>query len=156
MATETERKFLVSGDFKKEAFRAIRIRQGYLNSDPARTVRVRLTDDSGFITVKGRGKGLSHFEWEKEIPANAAEMLLELAESGVIDKIRYFVAGSDGIHTWEVDEFLQENAGLTIAEIELSSEDEDFDRPSWLGEEVSGDPRYFNSYLSKNPYCTWK
>ena len=155
MALEIERKFLLAGDFKAEAFRAIPMKQGYLNSDPLRTVRVRVAGEHGFITVKGKGSSVTHFEWEKEIPVSEALELLECAEPGVIDKIRYLVAAGDGVHTWEVDEFHGDNEGLVVAEIELSSEDEAFPRPAWLGAEVSDDPRYYNSYLSRNPYRKW-
>ena len=156
MAIEIERKFLVSGDFKKEAFKATRIKQGYLNTSPERTVRIRISGNRAKLAVKSRGEGISHFEWEKEITVKEAESLLAIAEPGVIDKTRYLIANTDGIHTWEVEEFYDCNEGLTIAEIELSAEDEEFDRPSWLGREVTEDPRYFNSSLSKNPFCTWK
>ena len=158
MALEIERKFLVKGDFKKEAFEAIRITQGYLSSVPGRTVRVRVRGEKGFITVKGLcgSSGASRFEWEKEIPVDEAMSLLELAEPGVIDKTRYLVRNTDGRHTWEVDEFCGDNEGLTVAEIELADEDEPFDKAEWLGEEVTGDPRYFNSVLSKHPYKSWK
>lgn len=148
---ETERKFLVDGSFKEHAFRAYEVRQGYLCSDPERTVRVRLRGDQGFITVKGCGDdaGVTRFEWEKEIPAGEAEALLALAEPGIIDKTRYLIRNTDGIHVWEVDEFHGANEGLILAEIELSDSNEPFDRPSWLGAEVTGDPRYYNSSLSK-------
>ena len=148
---ETERKFLVDGSFKEHAFRAYDVRQGYLCSDPDRTVRVRLRGDQGFITVKGRGdaSGTTRFEWEKEIPAGEAEALLALAEPGIIDKTRYLIHNTDGIHVWEVDEFHGSNEGLVLAEIELDDEDDAFDRPSWLGAEVTGDPRYYNSSLSR-------
>lgn len=155
MALEIERKFLVAGDFKSEAFRAIPMKQGYLNTDPLRTVRVRVAGERGFITVKSKGSAVTHFEWEKEIPASEALGLLECAEPGVIEKTRYLVAAGDGVHTWEVDEFHGDNEGLVVAEIELSSEDEDFPRPAWLGPEVTADPRYYNSYLSGNPYRGW-
>jgi len=156
MLQEIERKFLVKGDYKSEAFGQVRIIQGYLNSDPQRTVRVRVKGDRGFITVKGVNSGASRFEWEKEIPAGEAEVLLELAEPGVIDKTRYLIRNSDGKHIWEVDEFHGDNEGLTVAEIELKSEDEAFEKPEWLGEEVTGDPRYFNSALKDNPYKNWR
>ena len=151
MAKEIERKFLVEGDFIPEAFDATRIIQGYISSDPERTVRVRIRGGRGFITIKGAGdaSGVSRFEWEKEIPEDEARSLLELAEPGIIDKTRYLVKNTDGIHTWEVDVFHGRNEGLIVAEIELSRPDEPFDRPSWLGEEVTGDPRYYNSSLSK-------
>lgn len=157
MALEIEKKYLVKGDFKKEAFKSERIIQGYLSSVPERVVRVRIRGDRGFITVKGSSNtsGTSRFEWEKEIPAGEAEDLLELAEPGIIDKTRHLIRNTDGVHVWEVDEFHRDNAGLLLAEVELSSEDEHFDKPSWLGEEVTGDLRYYNSYLSKKPYKDW-
>ena len=128
MAQEIERKFLVKGDFKAEAFKAIRITQGYLCSVPERTVRVRVKGDKGFITVKGisNASGASRFEWEKEIPVEEVRALLELAEPGVIDKTRYLVKAADGVHTWEVDEFYGDNDGLTVAEVELADENEAF------------------------------
>lgn len=158
MAQEIEKKFLVKGDFKKAAFKATRIIQGYLSSVPERTVRVRVKGDSGFITVKGIGNasGASRFEWEKEISVEDAKALLEIAEPGVIDKTRYLVKNADGVHVWEIDEFYGDNDGLIVAEVELSYEDEPFDKPEWLGEEVTGDPRYFNSSLVSNPWKNWK
>lgn len=156
MAQEIERKFLVGGEYKSSAFKSVRITQGYLSSVPQRTVRVRVKGEKGFITVKGAGSasGASRFEWEKEIPLEDAEALLEICEPGVIDKTRYLVKVVD--HTFEVDEFYGDNEGLTVAEVELSSEDEAFEKPSWLGREVTGDPRYYNSALVKNPYKNWK
>lgn len=156
MAQEIERKFLVSGDFKSDAFKATRITQGYLSSVPERTVRVRVKGDKGFITIKGIGNasGASRFEWEKEIPVEDVKALLEICEPGVIDKTRYLVKA--GEHTYEVDEFYGDNEGLTVAEVELSDENEAFDKPSWLGEEVTGDAKYYNSMLMKNPYKNWK
>lgn len=159
MAQEIERKFLVKCDcFKDEAFKATRIIQGYLSSVPERTVRVRVKGDRGYITVKGAGNasGAARFEWEKEISAEEANLLLELAEPGMIDKTRYLVKNTDGVHTWEVDEFYGDNEGLVVAEVELSDENEPFDKPKWLGEEVTGDNRYFNSMLIKDPYKNWK
>ena len=158
MAQEIEKKFLVKGDFKPEAFKATRITQGYLCSVPERTVRIRVKGDKGFITVKGIGNasGAARFEWEKEIPVDEVKALLDLAEPGVIDKTRYLVKNTDGKHTGEVDEFYGDNDGLTVAEIELADENEPFDKPAWLGEEVTGDPKYFNSMLMKNPYKNWK
>ena len=158
MAQEIERKFLVKGDFKAEAFKAIRITQGYLCSVPERTVRVRVKGDKGFITVKGisNASGASRFEWEKEIPVEEVRALLELVEPGVIDKTRYLVKAVDSVHTWEVDEFYGDNDGLTVAEVELDDENETFSQPEWLGEEVTGDPKYFNAMLMKNPYKHWK
>ena len=158
MAQEIERKFLVKSDFKEAAFKATRITQAYLSSVPERTVRIRIKGDKGFITIKGIGNasGAVRFEWEKEIPVGDAKALLEIAEPGVIDKTRYLVKNTDGVHIWEVDEFHGDNDGLTVAEIELADEDEPFDKPEWLGEEVTGDPKYFNSMLMKNPYKNWK
>lgn len=155
---EIEKKFLVKGNFKKDAFKATRITQGYLSSVPERTVRVRVKGDKGFITIKGIGNasGAARFEWEKEIPVEEVKALLDICEPGVIDKTRYLVKNADGVHTWEVDEFYGENEGLTLAEIELAGEDDKFDKPSWLGEEVTGDARYYNSMLMKNPYKNWK
>lgn len=157
MAQEIERKFLVKGDYKTGAYKSVRIIQGYLCSDPDRTVRVRVKGEKGFITVKGAGNasGVSRFEWEKEIPAEEASALLELAEPGVIDKTRWLVKNSDGVHVWEVDEFHGDNDGLVVAEIELSNEDDPFDKPSWLGEEVTGDSRYYNSALARRPFKDW-
>ena len=158
MAQEIERKFLVKGDFKDAAFKATRITQGYLSSVPERTVRVRVKGDKGFITIKGIGSdsGASRFEWEKEIPVAEVQDLLKICEPGVIDKTRYLVRNTDGTHVWEVDEFYGDNAGLTLAEIELSAEDEAFDRPGWLGREVTADSRFYNSMLAKNPYKNWR
>ena len=149
---------MVKGDFKGEAFKATRITQGYLSSVPERTVRIRVKGDKGFITVKGIGNdsGASRFEWEKEIPVPEVQDLLKLAGPGVIDKTRYLVKNTDGKHTWEVDEFYGDNEGLIVAEVELADENEPFDKPAWLGEEVTGDPKYFNSMLMKNPYKNWK
>lgn len=152
MSKEIERKFLVRGDFKSQAFRSERITQGYLSSVPERTVRVRIKGNEGFITIKGRSNasGLTRYEWEKEIPVDEARELLQLSEPGMIDKTRYLV--QVGKHVIEVDEFLGENEGLILAEIELQSEDETFEKPEWLGKEVTGDPRYYNAMLSKKPY----
>ncbi len=156
MAQEIERKFLVVGDFKASACKATRITQGYLSSVPERTGRVRVKGEKGFITIKGIGSesGASRFEWEKEIPVGEVQELLKICEPGVIDKTRYLVKA--GEHTFEVDEFYGDNEGLTVAEVELSSENEAFDKPAWLGEEVTGDVKYYNSMLMKNPYKNWK
>jgi adenylate cyclase len=157
MALEIERKFLVnSQSFKQEAAGQTRIVQGYLSSVPERTVRVRVKDDKGFLTIKGIGSasGASRYEWEKEIPLSEAEELLAICEPGVIDKTRYEV--ESGPFIFEVDEFYGDNAGLVLAEIELPSEDAQFDRPEWLGCEVTGDPRYYNSMLMKHPYSQWE
>lgn len=156
MAQEIERKFLVkSGDFKQEANKETRITQGYLSSIPERTVRVRIKGSSGFITIKGIGNssGASRYEWEKEIPVTEVEELLKICEPGVIDKTRYEVKA--GTLKFEVDEFYGENQGLTVAEIELPSEDTEFAKPAWLGEEVTGDAKYYNSMLMKHPFTKW-
>ena len=153
---EIERKFLLTSDaFKTEAFKNTRIVQGFLNTHPERTVRVRVKGKQGFITVKGKSnaKGTIRAEWEKEIDIEEAEMLLGLCEEGVIDKVRYEV--KVGNHIFEVDEFFGNNIGLIVAEVELNSENEDFQKPDWLGEEVTGDIKYYNSQLSKKPYNTW-
>ena len=154
MALEIEKKFLVTGDFKAESYKAVRITQGYLSSAAERTVRIRVKGDRGFITIKGvtNASGAARFEWEKEIPVEDAKALLELAEPGVIDKTRYLVKNTDGRHVWEVDEFHGNNEGLIVAEIELADENEPFDKPAWLGEEVTGDPRYYKSMLAKKPF----
>lgn len=154
---EIERKFLViSDDFKTEAFKKTRLVQGYLNSHKERAVRVRLKGDLGFLTVKGPSSknGLSRFEWEKEISANEAKELLNLCESGIIDKIRYEVKLKN--HIFEIDEFFGDNEGLVVAEVELKNENETFEKPKWLGEEVTGNPKYYNSQLSQQPFKTWK
>ena len=156
MAQEIEKKFLVkSEDFKSLASKSTRITQGYLSSIPERTVRVRTKGDRGFITIKGIGSasGASRYEWEKEIPASEVEELLKICEPGVIDKTRYEVKA--GNHTFEVDEFYGENQGLAVAEVELSSEDEGFQKPDWLGAEVTGDTKYYNSMLMKHPFTKW-
>ncbi|WP_339893448.1 CYTH domain-containing protein [uncultured Algibacter sp.] len=154
---EIERKFLVKSDaYKDEAFQETRIVQGFLNTHKDRTVRVRVKGDLGFITVKGLSSknGLSRFEWEKEITKDDALKLLNLCEKGVIDKTRYDIKA--GNHIFEVDEFFGDNEGLIIAEVELESENETFEKPTWLGEEVTGQIKYYNSQLSKHPYNTWK
>ena len=156
MAQEIERKFRVISDaFKAEAFKYTKIVQGFLSTVPERTVRIRIKGDKGFITVKGIGNasGTSRFEWEKEISIEDASDLLKISEPGVIDKTRFNV--KSGEHTFEVDEFYGENDGLTVAEVELSAEDEDFQKPEWLGEEVTGEVKYYNSMLMKNPYKNW-
>jgi adenylate cyclase len=153
---EIERKFLVtSSQFITDAFRSSRIVQGYLNSNPARTVRIRIKGDKGYLTIKGVGNesGLSRFEWEKEIPVADAERLLILCETGIIDKIRHEVKFKN--HIIEVDVFAGANEGLIIAEIELQSEKETVEKPAWLGLEVTNDEKYYNAYLSKNPFQQW-
>ena len=154
---EIERKFLVRGDdYKEAAVRSYRICQWYLTREPGRTVRVRIRDSQAFLTIKGAAdaSGMSRFEWEREIPMADAEALMTLKVSSVIDKRRFLVPFEG--HTFEVDEFYGDNAGLTIAEVELGSTGEQFGKPSWLGEEVTGDRRYYNSALSRKPYCEWK
>lgn len=154
---EIERKFLVKSEaFKDEAFKVTHIIQGFLNRDPERTVRVRLKNDEGILTVKGLSSddGLKRFEWEKHISKIDAKALLEFCEKGVIDKLRYDIKVDN--HIFEVDEFFGDNQGLIIAEVELNAEDEVFSKPNWLGEEVTGDIRYYNSQLSKEPFKTWQ
>jgi len=156
MAQEIERKFLVKDNsFRDEAIKQTRIVQGYLSSVPERTVRVRIKGEKGFLTIKGIGSksGASRYEWEKEISVKDAEELLEICEPGVIEKVRYIV--QNGKHDYEVDEFFGENEGLIIAEVELSSEDEAFNKPAWLGQEVTGYTKYYNSMLMKKPYRSW-
>jgi len=153
---EIERKFLVtSTDFIAESFAQHHIAQGYLNSNPERTVRIRIKENKGFITIKGIGNasGASRLEWEKEIPLEEAKLLLPLCEKGVIEKTRYEV--KSGNHIIEVDVFHGENEGLILAEIELKNENETIEKPDWLGTEVTGDKRYYNSYLSLHPYKNW-
>ncbi|WCO01818.1 CYTH domain-containing protein [Psychroserpens ponticola] len=153
---EIERKFLViSEDFKTESFKHTRIIQGFLNTDPNRTVRVRLKGEIGYLTVKGKSTndGLKRFEWEKEISKSDAKALLNLCEEGIIDKMRYEVKA--GKHVFEIDEFFVDNEGLIVAEVELEHENEKFELPDWLGKEVTGDIKYYNSQLSLMPYKTW-
>ena len=153
---EIERKFLVNSDkFKGQAFKKYAIKRGFLNSHPERTVRVRLIEDKGFLTVKGisSNDGLIRFEWEKELTHNEAINLLDLCEEGIIDKQRYEIKA--GNHIFEVDEFFGKNEGLVIAEIELNSVNEEFIRPNWLAAEITGDIKYYNSQLSNNPYKNW-
>jgi CYTH domain-containing protein len=153
---EIERKFLVTSDaYRQEATSQTRIAQGFLNTDPSRTVRVRIMGDKGFLTVKGatNDSGTTRFEWEIEIGTTEATNLIDLCESGILEKIRYNVPA--GQHVFEVDEFLGENKGLIVAEVELNHEDEKFERPNWLGDEVTGQRKYYNSQLSKTPFKTW-
>ncbi len=155
MAQEIERKFLVIGDFKSQAFEQSRIVQGYISSARGRTVRVRIRNGRGYLTIKGASNesGTSRYEWEKELPLHEAEELMKLCEPGVIDKTRYLVRS--GKHIFEVDEFYGENEGLIVAEVELNAEDEAFVKPSFIGQEVTGEVRYYNSQLMKKPYTTW-
>jgi adenylate cyclase len=152
---EIERKFLVSGEFKRLASKNYKIVQGYLSSIPERTVRIRIKGDKGFITIKGKSNesGLSRFEWEKEIPIDEARELLMLCEPGIIDKIRYEVIFEN--QTFEVDEFFGENIGLILAELELETEESSFSKPDWLDKEVTGDNRYYNAQLCLKPYKHW-
>lgn len=153
---EIERKFLVTSDqFKAEAFKKNQIAQGYLNSDPERTVRIRIKGESGFLTIKGQSNetGTTRFEWETEIALAEAKPLLSLCEKGLINKIRYEV--EVGNHVFEVDEFSGDNEGLIVAEIELKDENEQFEKPDWLGVEVTNNEKYYNAYLSKNPFNKW-
>ena len=153
---EIERKFLVASEaYKKAAQHKERIVQGFLNTHKERTVRIRIKGEQGFITVKGlsNSDGTTRFEWEKEIPVSEAEALLNICEDGIIEKMRYEVKSGD--HVFEIDEFFGKNAGLIIAEVELSEENEAFLKPDWLGEEVTGDIKYYNSQLSLKPYLTW-
>ena len=157
MNIEIERKFLVKDEsFKSMATESHRLTQVYICKESGRTVRVRLWDDKGYLTIKGAGSasGMSRYEWEKEISAEDARDLFMLCQSGIIDKTRYIVP-VDG-KTFEVDEFYGENVGLVMAEIELESEDAAFTRPSWLGKEVTGDRRYYNSMLSVHPFSEWR
>lgn len=156
MALEIERKFLVKGNFKKEVIKSFKIAQGFLSTIAERTVRIRIKDDKGFITVKGisNDSGTIRFEWEKEISVEDAENLLKLCEPTIIEKIRHIVPVNNNLF-FEVDEFLGENKGLFIAEIELPDENTFFERPSWLGEEVTGQVKYYNSMLSKRSFINW-
>lgn len=156
MALEIERKFLVKDDcYKERAYSSSRIAQGYICSGRGRTVRVRIRDDKGYLTIKGPAdvKGLGRYEWEKEIPLQEAQELMKLCEPGMIDKTRYLVRS--GKHVFEVDEFYGENEGLVVAEVELDSEEEAYEKPDFVGEEVTGDVRYYNSFLMKFPYKSW-
>lgn len=153
---EIERKFLVLSDaYKSESFRQTRIVQAFLNSDKSRIVRVRISGEEGFLTIKGEPSedGVSRFEWEHQISISDAEALLKLCEDGVIDKMRYEI--KSGAHVFEVDEFFGTNEGLVVAEVELNHVSEVFKKPEWLGVEVTGQVKYFNSQLLKSPYKNW-
>lgn len=157
MAKEIERKFLVNDDsYKTMAYAHRKVKQGYISSARGKTVRVRIMDDKGFLTIKGPSdeKGLGRYEWEKEIPVDEAEELMRLCEPGMIDKTRHLVRS--GRHTIEVDEFHGDNEGLVMAEIELAYEDEPYERPDFLGEEVTGDTKFYNSFLMRFPFKQWK
>ena len=153
MALEIERKFLLNnGAWRKE--QGVMYRQGYLNSVKERTVRVRIIGDKGYLTVKGISRGAVRAEYEYEIPGVEAEAMLDnLCEKPLIEKMRYKIAYKGFV--WEVDEFCGENQGLIVAEVELESEDQKFEKPEWIGEEVTGDQRYFNANLIHHPYCRW-
>lgn len=156
MNLEIERKFLVkNNDYKNQAYHKSYIKQGFLNSDKERTVRIRIMDEKAFITIKGKSnnEGTTRFEWEKEISIKEAQDLMLLTEKGMIEKYRYFVKNNH--HIYEVDEFFGDNTGLVIAEIELSKENEYFDKPTWLGKEVTGNIKYYNSSLKNIPYNSW-
>lgn len=157
MATEIERKFLIKGEYQKFAVKTLRISQGYLSTNPKRTVRIRISDNKAFITIKGESSlnGLSRFEWEKEILIEEAELLMTLCEPGIIEKKRFVVPESNGLF-FEVDEFFGENGGLEIAEIEIPREDYQITKPEWLGQEVTGDSRYYGAFLASNPFKKWK
>ena len=154
---EIERKFLVCGDdYKRQAYSHSRIKQGYICSGRGRTVRVRLRDNCGYLTIKGPSQngGLSRYEFEKEITLDEAEHLFELCEPGIIDKPRWLV--KRGSHTFEVDEFHGDNAGLVMAEVELGAEDEPYEKPDFIGLEVTGDRRFYNSSLRAQPFSVWR
>ena len=156
MSLEIERKFLVEGEYKSKAYSQSRILQGYISSGNGRTVRIRIRDDKGFLTIKGPSynDGLSRYEFETEVSLKDAMDLMKLCEPGIIDKTRYLVKA--GEHVFEIDEFYGANEGLVIAEVELSDENETFEKPDFIGKEVTGDKRYYNSHLRKNPYCLWR
>ena len=154
---EIERKFLLkSSDFKNLAHKKSRIVQGFLNTNKNRTVRVRIKGDKGYITVKGKSSkdGLIRFEWEKEISKNEANLLLKLCEKTVIEKIRYEVHFEN--NTFEIDEFIGENEGLVVAEVELKNKNDSISKPKWLGKEITGEKKYYNSKLSKIPFSKWQ
>lgn len=156
MPQEIERKFLIKGEFKPLVAKSLQIIQGYLSTIPERTVRVRIYGEKAYLTIKGKASnsGLSRYEWEKEIHKSEAMELLKLCEASIIEKIRYEIPIEN--HIYEIDEFLGENKGLFLAEIELKTENEHFIRPKWLGEEVTGKPEYYNAMLAKHPFSKWK
>jgi adenylate cyclase len=154
VSLEIERKFLVCGEEWKSLGEGVLLRQGYLSSQPDRTVRVRIEGESAMLTIKGRTVGATRSEWEYPIPLEDAEAFLnELCERPVIEKVRYRISYEGML--WEVDEFLGDNAGLVVAEIELEAEEQGFVKPEWVGEEVTGDVRYFNANLLGRPFSTW-
>jgi len=155
MGIEIERKFLLASDAWRGQGQPTLMRQGYLCADPVRTVRVRIEGERAAVTIKSKSEGASRGEWEYEIPvADAAELLDRLCEQPLVEKVRHRIPHGD--HVWEVDEFQGENAGLVVAEIELGAEDEAFATPEWIGKEVTGDKRYYNSNLIRQPYSKWK
>ena len=152
---EIERKFLVLNlDFVKESFDQYSIKQGFISNEPERVVRIRLAKNKGFITIKGKNIGIERLEWEKEIPQEEANMLLNLCKKPILEKMRYLVNYQSFIY--EIDVFEGENQGLIVAELELESTNQTFEKPNWLGKEVSEDERYYNSNLIDHPYCNWK
>ena len=155
---ETERKFLVVGEFKSQSYNATRIQQGYIASNNGRTVRVRIRGDKGYLTIKGPSglKGITRYEFDTEIPLDDARELMEICEPGIIDKTRYLVKSPDGRHTWEIDEFYGDNEGLVLAEVELSHESEEFQKPEFICREVTGDRRFYNSHMRSYPFKLWK
>ena len=155
---ETERKFLVVGEFKSQSYNATRIQQGYIASNNGRTVRVRIRGDKGYLTIKGPSglRGITRYEFDTEIPLDDARELMEICEPGIIDKTRYLVKSPDGRHTWEIDEFYGDNEGLVLAEVELSHESEEFQKPDFIGREVTGDRRFYNSHMRSYPFKLWK
>ena len=155
---ETERKFLVVGEFKSLSYNATRIQQGYIASNNGRTVRVRIRGEKGYLTIKGPSglKGITRYEFDTEIPLDDARELMEICEPGIIDKTRYLVKSPDGRHIWEIDEFYGDNEGLVLAEVELSHESEEFQKPDFIGREVTGDRRFYNSHMRSYPFKLWK
>ena len=155
--TEIERKFLVVGDFRPFATSSTHIAQGYIASGNGRTVRVRIRGDKGYLTIKGPSDkvGLARFEWEREISLDEAKALMTICEPSIVEKTRWLVPASDGRHIWEVDVFEGDNEGLIMAEIELESEDDPFEKPDFIGKEVTGDRRYYNSHMRRYPYKLW-
>lgn len=156
---EIERKFLVRGDdYRQAATSSTRIKQGYIATGNGRTVRVRIRDDRGYLTIKGPSVdgGLKRYEFEKEITLEEAEQLMKICEPGIIDKRRYLVPSPDGRHTFEVDEFYGDNSGLVMAEVELEREDASYEKPDFIGSEVTGDKRFYNSHMRRMPFIVWK
>lgn len=157
MAQEIERKFIVKGDFKSLASSSTHIMQGYICSERGRTVRIRIRNEKAYLTIKGPSdrKGMSRYEFEREIPMADARELMKLCVGGVVDKRRYLIPSPDGTHTFEVDEFYGDNEGLVMAEVELHSETEPYEKLPFIGKDVTGDVRFYNTFLMKNPYKNW-